>query len=231
MTRPAPYAVLLALTTLGLTGASVGSAASIYHPDGLNPGDQYRLVFQTSSRRDATSQDINDYNAFVTAEATAPGSLIEGLSTKWRAIASTRTVDAIDNTATDPSPLGPTGVPIYQIDGLTRVADNYDDLWDGSVASTIYQNPFPEFGTELNWTGTGPDGTAQLPLGGDTVNYGLITTLDSGWIAWDDLFMTDLEASMYGISGVLTVVPEPGSGSIVGLGLLGVVASRRRRGA
>lgn len=232
MTRPAPFAALLALTLCALTGgASVCSAASIYHPDGLNPGDQYRLVFQTSSRRDATSDDINDYNAFVAADAAAPGSLVEGLSTKWRAIASTRTVDAIDNTSTDPSPLGPTGVPIYQIDGLTRVADNYDDLWDGSVASTIYVNPLAPWGNEMNWTGTGPDGTTQNPLGSDTVNYGLITDFGAGWVAWGDTFMSELEVSMYAMSGVLTVVPEPGSGVLVSLGLLSAVASGRKRGA
>ena len=34
-------------------------------PTGLNGGDQYRLVFVTSTTRDATSSDIADYNAFV----------------------------------------------------------------------------------------------------------------------------------------------------------------------
>jgi hypothetical protein len=36
-------------------------------PSGLNPGDQYRLAFVTSSTRDALSTNIADYNNFVDA--------------------------------------------------------------------------------------------------------------------------------------------------------------------
>jgi hypothetical protein len=53
----------IALVTLGT--ASAVQAAIVTVPTGLNPGDQYRLVFVTSGTRDATSTNIADYNTFV----------------------------------------------------------------------------------------------------------------------------------------------------------------------
>ena len=54
--------------TLGTAGAA--QAALVVVPPGLAPGAQYRLVFMTDGTRDATSTDINDYNTFVTNQAT-----------------------------------------------------------------------------------------------------------------------------------------------------------------
>ncbi len=219
------------LFAVGLIAASLTTvcpAGSIYQPAGLSPGDQYRLAFSTSTRKAPTSEDIAEYNAFVTAEATAAGNLVADLDTEWAAIASTPSVDAIDNTGTDPSAPGATGVPIYSIDGVRRIANDYDDLWDGSVINQIYDTPLEGFSTEFVWTGTGSDGTALHPLGGETVGYGLITTFGPGWTAWGDLVLTDSESSFYGISGVLTVpIPEPSAALLVGSIFLGLVSRRR----
>ncbi len=64
----------VALATL--VTASAAQAALVVVPPGLNPGDQYRLVFVTDGTRDATSTNINDYNNFVTTQVT--GSALEG---------------------------------------------------------------------------------------------------------------------------------------------------------
>ena len=40
-------------------------------PPGLKPGDKYRLVFVTSATRDAKSENIGDYNTFVSGVAAA----------------------------------------------------------------------------------------------------------------------------------------------------------------
>lgn len=95
-------------------------------PTDLNPGDQYHLVFVTSTTRDARSSNIADYNQFVQKAAEAVG--LHGV--KWRAIASTPSVHAIDNIALTP------GVPIYRFDGM-RVADSSKDLFDGSLLNPI----------------------------------------------------------------------------------------------
>ena len=75
-------------------------AQSILRPMGLEPGDQFRLMFVTEGTRDATSAVIGDYNAFVSSEALLPGSLVRDLDAQWFAIASTADVSAIVNTGT-----------------------------------------------------------------------------------------------------------------------------------
>ena len=56
---------------LGATMAAQGAVTTV--PTGLNIGDQYRLVFVTSTTRDAASTDISVYNTFVNDLAAAAG--------------------------------------------------------------------------------------------------------------------------------------------------------------
>ena len=91
------------------------SAAPITVPTGLNPGDQYRLAFVTSTTRDATSSNIADYNAFVTAAANSVPQFV-ALGTTWHAIGSTAAVAARDNTNTNFT-VNPSGQPIYNLKG------------------------------------------------------------------------------------------------------------------
>ncbi|WP_044035277.1 hypothetical protein, partial [Microcystis aeruginosa] len=155
----------VALATLG-TGAA--QAALVVVPTGLNPGDQYRLVFVTDGTRDATSTNIDDYNNFVTNEVTgsplATALTAAGFTPSaitWKAIASTDSVAARDNTGTNPSS---TGVPIYLIDG-NRVANNNADLWDGSILTGIDRTPQESVGFFFVWSGTSDDGTVGGALG------------------------------------------------------------------
>lgn len=99
MSRLQTLAIAVALI---LGAASESRAVPITQPTGLNPGDQYRLVFATSTTRDATSSNIADYNAFVTGVADSVPELLL-LGTTWTAIASTASVDARDNTSTNPA--------------------------------------------------------------------------------------------------------------------------------
>ena len=108
---------LMALFTL----ANLVEAEVIIPPQGLEPGDQYRLIFTTSERRDATSRNIDDYNDFVQSVADSSPELA-ALDSEWRALASTVAVDAVDNgmltfTRSDP------GIPIYRVDGELFVPD------------------------------------------------------------------------------------------------------------
>ena len=97
----------------------------------LTPGSQFRYVFVTSGTRNATSTNIADYNTFVN-NAASTGSSTSTIPGAWTVIGSTATVNARDNTATT----GTGGVPIYRLDGAL-VANNYSDLWDGSIANPI----------------------------------------------------------------------------------------------
>ena len=83
-----------------LTSACLVNAEPIRQPPDLEPGDQYRLAFVTSTTTTATSPDIETYNAFV--QATADAAPIGDWGFAWYAIAQTETGD--------PSPSVPCGV-------------------------------------------------------------------------------------------------------------------------
>ncbi|GCL53110.1 hypothetical protein NIES3806_04400 [Microcystis aeruginosa NIES-3806] len=228
--------------TLGTAGAA--QAALVVVPPGLAPGAQYRLVFVTEGKRDATSTDIDDYNTFVTNQVT--GSALAnalsgaGLTTTWKAIGSTASVAARDNTGTNPSS---TGVPIYLING-NKVANNNADLWDGSIqtAINITQNDSAA-GSQVVFTGTEKDGTmeAQFVLGsGGNVYWGFSGDTGYEWIWFSNSLGTG-NLYFYGMSGVLTVpgnqpepvtVPEPtsllGYITLGGLMLGGAVRKARK---
>ena len=210
----------VALATLATAGAA--QAALVVVPPGLNPGDQYRLVFVTDGTRNAQSTDINDYNTFVTNQVTG-SPLATALTTagfnlgtiQWKAIGSTPTVAARDNTGTNPSS---TGVPIYLIDG-NRVANNNADLWDGSILTSIDSTPQESGGFGFVWSGTFDDGTTESGLGSNVggSNVGFIGAV-SAWINESNQGGSEVYP-FYGISTVLTVpssdppvsVPEPSS--------------------
>jgi hypothetical protein len=85
----------IALTVLACSHA-IAFAAAIAVPPGLNPGDTYRIIFVTSTGRDALSPDIAGYNAFVTAAANSDAGLAS-LGATWKALASTAAVNVLTN--------------------------------------------------------------------------------------------------------------------------------------
>ena len=118
-----------ALVTTLFVGLAGHIHASYVLPSGLSPGDQYRLVFVTSGARDASSANIEDYNDFVKSYGD------QAVVSNWKAIVSTATVDARDNTSSNPTTDG-VGVPIYNLMG-ELVADDYSDLWGGELKLPI----------------------------------------------------------------------------------------------
>ena len=233
-----------ALSVLGATGTtSTVSAAPISVPSDLSPGDQYRLVFVTDAYTDAEYPDISDYNSFVSGLANAVPELA-GLGTTWSVIGSAWDDAAIDdaryNTGTNPAVS--TGVPIYRLDD-TRVADDNVDLWDGSLQAPIATNEYgaladPYFDHYV-WTGTYADGTNADFYGrlGDsatgTVIYGRSNATGAGWVNESYAVFTT-ELYLYGMSDVLTVVPEPSSLALAAYGAIGMLllaASRWRHRA
>lgn len=134
-------------------------------PPGLEDGDQYRLFFMTSGERDATSTDIEDYNAFVQSHADSSPELA-ALGLNWKAVVSTPTVAARDNTGTNPE-LDGKGVPIYLVNGTPFEGNNFG-LWGDKGRTQVHitelGEAFPFENPErpediLVWSGSFPDGT------------------------------------------------------------------------
>ncbi len=200
------------------------SAAPITVPSGLNPGEQYRLAFVTSTTRDATSSNIADYNAFVTTAANSEPLLL-ALGTTWSAIASTPTTDARVTTSTDFGVVTTdASFPIYRLDGALVAASNLD-LWDGTIGATISldQSGHTPGVPQAVWTGTSPDGGSNSlhGLGNAAPVLGLDNVTGSTWVDWTTTLKANPER-FFAISGVLTVVPEPSTGvlAVIACGMI-----------
>lgn len=216
----------------------VGARAdlNINTPPGLSLGDQFRIVFVTQAITQATNPNISYYNTFVNNDAAtqAGGSgnkvVYGGTELTWSAIASTYEISAITN-------IGSFGVPVYLASGtLVSPNDTPTGLWSGSLLAPI--NEFltaPIFYDTSVWTGTLPDGSAagSFTLGSDS-EFGSIPGLsnksDEEWIE-TGATPSSFSNNMYGISQVLTAVPEPSTSALVlaGTALGGYVMWRRRK--
>lgn len=220
----------LALTVLVLGLSAPAMASVVTVPAGLAPGAPYRLAFVTSAGRDALSSNIADYNAFVTAAANNQPALA-ALGTTWSAIASTTTVDARDNT--DTNPLLATGVPIYRLDGV-KIANDNADLWDDTILSplNVSEAGSPPLVTEV-WTGTYTMGVAHDggALGqGSRVVHGLADATDRWWYIFYAISGRH-PLSLYGISGPLTApVPLPAALPLFAAALAGLAGLGQRKG-
>lgn len=227
-------------------GFSVGEVSIAQAPAGLSLGDQFRYTFTTSTTRDATSSNINDYNAFV--QTAADGSmLLDGLNLQsadgvfWKAIASTETVHANVN--------APVGIfdSVYRLDNVlvsslffygrahaaTMTLDEEgmlqeNGVWTGSTSSGFANaGPNPrQLGNMLD-----PGGNHRATIGNPA---SLIPTTQ-----WAQFFGRPLDElrPFYAISPLLTVVeesptvvPEPGSYALLA-GFLALIAVGTRKKA
>ena len=189
-------------------------------PTGLAQGSQFRLLFLSSTKRDATATDIADYNTFVQDRAEAGHTDIQGYSAGFRAVGCTADTDARDNTATTG-----TGVPIYWLDG-TKAADDYADFYDGDwddeandknesgtdAHDTALSDNHPYTGCQHN--GTESSGTSRA-LGTSNVSVGIpnSSTSGEGPIGTNANFRVPASNTrpMYGLSAVFQVLVVPPS--------------------
>ena len=199
-------------------------------------GDTYHLVFVTTNTTTATSTNIADYNTFVQSEANASGlgtALWGTGAVNWFALGSTSSVNAIDNAVIT----GP-AFDIYHslnpgdsFTGSGFLATDAADFWDFNFppsAGGNSGNPLSNLtgGNNNVWTGTGPGGVASSALGAG----GSSRRHWTGWWNWGPAFATQNNADslpMVAISQQLTVMPEPSTGLLIGLG--GLLALLRRR--
>jgi hypothetical protein len=86
--------LFLGIAAVAMTATSAISVP-ITLPSGLNPGDQYRLAFVTSSTRDALSTNIADYNNFV--DALGDTAIASDWKVAWMNLAWRRSKQSRDN--------------------------------------------------------------------------------------------------------------------------------------
>ncbi len=218
---------------------------------GINPGtgeawkygDQYRLVFISSVAVDPNDSAMNSIDAWNAAVQTiANNATGQNLSSvTWNIVGSTLAVDARDNTSTNPTV--DVGHPIFAMNGSSAIANNFTELWDGTVptnrpAWTENGDHMDDVSAAVPWslTGTSGDGTADGSLylkdtsGGGSIRQG--RNQDSHhWINANitGANWTANEAfSVYGMSETLTVVPEPSAAVLLGVGGLALLRRRRK---
>jgi len=95
-------------------------------PSDLVRGEQFRLLFITSQRRDASLAALSGYDTFVqTAAKVGHPAIGDGCAELFKVVASSSSTNARDHTGTTG-----VGVPIYWLKGA-RLADDYADFYDG----------------------------------------------------------------------------------------------------
>ena len=201
-------------------------------PAGIGGGDQFRLIFLSSTKRKATSLDIADYNTFIRDNAAGGHTAIRPYADEFNVVGCTATltdytegsvpgVDARDNTSTTG-----TGVRIYWLNG-NRVANNYADFYDGSWDDEAnVKNESGSNGLNTNqsanypWTGCEHDGTEAYDgtdsegLGEPDLEFVRVGQPNSSGTGHGPLSNGDYEnwddnRPMYGLSQVFEVIQLP----------------------
>gem|GEM_PF-4055980 len=182
---------------------SHSTSAALLVPLDLSPGDQYHLVFNSLDFTNALSSDISYYNNFVqTAADTAGIGSSEGVA--WTAIASTDLIDARDNAVVG------TNTPVYNMrqGQLEKVADGFNDLWDGGLDSLLAYDEYGQANSVDAWTGSLSSG---LRASGSTLGNisgtawcGRPTLIDSRWLTFFEPATSAL-LHVYALSEAITV--------------------------
>ena len=174
-------------------------------PSGLSDGDKFRLLFVTSTGRNASATDIATYNTFVQTRAKAGHSAIaDDIGDQFTVMGSTSAFDARDNTSTTG-----TGVPIYWLNG-DQVADDYADFYDGNWDSYAKRNESgATMGAVTVWTGSNDNGTKHSSdyLGHTHVQAGQLGSSNDPFTWLSGTAMTT--RNFYGLSPVFTVKSGP----------------------
>ena len=182
-------------------------------PSALGAGDQFRLIFLSSTTHNAVPTAIGDYNTFVQNLAAAGHSDIQSHSDGFRVVGCTPDDDARDNTLTTYTS-SDMGVPIYWLNG-NKAVDHYEDFYDGSWDDE--ENPKDESGNNRTvsgniFTGCNHDGTeatfntASRGLGStSSVRFGRLNTAGFGPIGSNSGTNGTNSHPFYGLSEVFQV--------------------------
>ncbi len=169
-------------------------------------------MFVTDADKPA-STDINVYDEFVQAQAAGGHADNQDHASQFRALASTADDDARDNTETTYTATQP-GVPIYVFSTVNKVADDYQDLHDGTWDEKFFsKDPHGETVKGRIWTGSNTDGTEYFDagvsgaLGTSSVRYGHISSSPTSPLSQGSASSTT-SYRFYALPGVFVVEPN-----------------------
>ena len=249
--RVAILAAVVAVVHGPWQSSATANPIVITTPTGLQGGDQFRIIFVTPGTTDAKSSDISTYDTFVNQQAGLV--TYNGQAVHFSAIGSTDSIGAKAHIGvTGAAVYMANGQQVATSDGSSGLwsgnaplHDPSQDLngnvytgsiWTGtSGIGTEYYTTVPGIG-DVTW-GLGTDVTGVIDGGTDFSHRIEIGALNSNatpydWVSrgfGEGLQLRDTQLQMYGISDVLTVVPEPSSFLISGLGILMIGLAQRNR--
>ncbi|MDE0135643.1 MAG: hypothetical protein OXM54_12465, partial [Acidimicrobiaceae bacterium] len=184
-------------------------------PPGVGGGDAFRLMFMTEDHRDATSADIDVYDAHVREAAREGHAAIRRYADKFRVVGSTSEVDARDHTRTNRNNAAHTDVPIWWLNGQRIAPGNavfWSDTWENwAMADRRFASGETSTSNDWPWTGTRTDGRKEAnPLGASNARRGRFSTTDAdtGPISFNTIASTQ-DHAFYGLSPLFRVEPTP----------------------
>ena len=200
-------------------------------PSGLGAGDQFRLLFLSSSSRNATPTSIATYNTWIQDLVDAGHADIQDHTETFRAVGCTAAVDARDYTGTTYTS-DYKGVPIYWLNG-DKAADEYEDFYDETwdeEASMRDESGNTVSAPDPVWTGCEHDGTEGFRGGGSSAlgsNRGVVfgvpnsDATNEGPLSGNTSSFGGAVRPFYGLSGVFQVgaIEVPADWSLVPSGL------------
>ena len=187
-------------------------------PSGLEEDDEFRLIFISSQKRNAGPTSISTYNSWIQSQAGSGHTDIRTHRNGFRAVVCTEDDDARQNTAMDHT----TVVPVYWLGGA-KVADSYNDFYDGSWDNDTNTKDRTEDGiNELDltlsgnepWTGCEDDGTEAFSssnvsqaLGKDPARLGRpgLSGAGNNPLSSNTVANRNTDHTMYGISAVFKI--------------------------